>query len=126
MLDSVKYDEIFVKGLHVKTVIGVNEWERNVPQDLYIDLILYVNISNSGKTDDILDTVDYFEVTQRIKAYVESTRYMLIETLIESISDLILGEFSVQAVSVQVDKPNALKNAESVGVKIFREKVHDL
>lgn len=118
------HDEIIISDLHIRTIIGVNDWERNALQDVIINMILYVDISNASKSDRIEDTVDYKEITKRVLQYSESTSFELIETLIESIARIILTAFNVHEITIQIDKPNALRFSKTVGIKIHRTKQH--
>ena len=121
-MDTATLDEIIISDLNIRTVIGVNDWERTVLQDVIINVILYVDINKASSSDNIADTTDYKAITKRIITYAEKSSFQLIESLIEEISKIIITEFNVEAVQIQIDKPNALRFSRSVGIKVFRSK----
>jgi len=51
---------------------------------------------------------------------VQATRFELIETLAESVAELIMSEFSVPWIKLTLHKPGALPKALSLGVQIER------
>jgi len=56
-------------------------------------------------------------------AHVEASHYRLLEALAASIADLVLERCTpVEAVTVRVDKPGALRHARTVAVELRREK----
>ncbi|MFQ5343127.1 MAG: dihydroneopterin aldolase [Anaerolineae bacterium] len=113
-------DRIFVRDLRLQTVIGVNPDERQKPQDVLINLTLYVDTHSAGQSDDLSDTVSYAGVAKRVIQHVESSDYHLVEALAGNIARIILTEFPVERVRVSVVKPGALRRARSAGVEIER------
>jgi len=115
-----KLDRVFVRDLRLQAVIGVKPDERQQPQDVIINLILYVDTRSAGQSDDLRDTVSYAGVAKRVTQHVESSDYHLVEALAGSIARIILTEFPVERVRVSVEKPDAVHSARSVGVEIER------
>jgi FolB domain-containing protein len=114
-------DEIHIDDLHLRTIIGINGDERRDRQDLIISLILFVDVSHVGETDDIKDApVNYRTLTKRVIAAVEGSQYYLIERLATVVAALCLEEPGVARVRVSVAKPGAIRFARSVGVTIER------
>lgn len=119
-MSTTTLDEIIISDLNIRTVIGVNDWERKVLQDVMINMTLFVDIKNASSTDDIHDTTDYKTITKRVLDYTEASSFQLIESLIEEVAKIVLTEFNVKAIQIQIDKPNALRFSKSVGIKIYR------
>ena len=84
---------------------------------------LGVDIS-AAKTDEINETVDYDELTQRLISFNKNKTFNLIETMAEESAALILKEFNVFNVQITLVKPQAVPFSKSVAVKIFREKTN--
>jgi len=78
-------------------------------------------ISFDQTQDDIEKTVDYYQVSLRVKTLATEKPRKLIETLAQDIADMVLGEFDVQDVAVDIEK-YILPDADFVGVSIFRKK----
>jgi FolB domain-containing protein len=113
-------DRIVIRDLLVRGVIGVNEWERQVRQDILLNLVVFTDLRRAGETDDIADTVDYKKLTKKIIAHVESTARLTVEALAADVARLCLEQPGVVRARVRVEKPGALRFAQSVGVEIER------
>jgi dihydroneopterin aldolase len=113
-------DTIFLRDLRIRTIVGIWEWERRMPQVVSIDLDMATDIRRAAGSDDIADTLDYKAVTRRIKAFVADSRFNLIETMAEQIAGIILAEFGVPWVRVAIHKPWAIRGSRDVGVVIER------
>jgi D-erythro-7,8-dihydroneopterin triphosphate epimerase len=117
---SIEMDRILIRDLRVRCIIGINEDERREKQDVVINLALSVDLRHAGKSDRFEDTVDYRALKKRIVAMVEDSHFYLIEALAEAVANICLENPQVQKVQVSLDKPYALRFAQSVGVEIVR------
>jgi dihydroneopterin aldolase len=113
-------DTIFVTDLRVETIVGIWEWERQVPQTVRIDLEMAADIQRAAASDSIEATLDYRAVAKRTAEFVAESRYKLIESMAEGIADVIVGEFDVPWVKVSVHKPWAVRGSKDVGIVIER------
>jgi dihydroneopterin aldolase len=113
-------DRIFLRGLAIDCIIGFIDWERRVKQTIVIDLEMAVDCRRSAKADDVADTLNYKAVAKRLIAFVEDSKFNLVETLVERIAALILEEFGVAWVRVTLSKPGAIRGSRDVGVAIER------
>lgn len=114
-------DRVLISGLRVRCIVGVNDWERLVPQEIEMDISLQASLHRAGQTDRIEDTVNYRTVAKRAEAAAVGSKFRLVEALAEEIARVCLqGEPLVQAVSVAVRKPGAVRGADWVGVEISR------
>lgn len=113
-------DTIFLTDLRIKTVVGIWDWERAVPQIVSIDLEMAADVAAAAARDHIDATLDYKAVTKRIISFVEDSRFQLIETMAEGIAEIVTGEFQVPWVRVTVHKPFAIRGSQDVGLSIER------
>jgi dihydroneopterin aldolase len=113
-------DTIFLTDLQVETIVGVFDWERRVPQTVSIDLEMAADIRTAAASDSIEATLDYKSLAKRIIAFVEESRFQLIETMAEQIAAVIREEFGVAWVRVVLHKPRAVSGAKDVGIIIER------
>jgi len=113
-------DKVFISQLHVDTIIGVYDFEKETKQSLFFDIEMLTDIRAAANSDDINDTVDYAVVSERIIKHVTAKPVELLETLVEQIAEFILSDFNVFEVKVRVSKPAAVKEANTVGVEIIR------
>ncbi len=115
-------DKIFLTSLSTEAVIGIFDWERVVRQRIEIDLEMSFDLSAAAASDSIDDTLNYKSVAKRVLAFVEASRFQLVETLAERIAGLVLAEFPVAKVRVTVHKPGAIRHSRDVGVIIERSR----
>lgn len=115
-------DKIFIKDLLVRGILGINEWEREKPQDILINITVFTDISKAGETDDIAYSVNYRTLAKKVQAHAETAKRLTVEALASDITKLCLEEPNVQRVCVRVEKPHATRFAASVGVEIERDR----
>jgi FolB domain-containing protein len=113
-------DKIIIKDLLLRGIIGINPDERTNEQDILVNVILYTDIRRAAFSDSIQDAVNYRSVTKRIIEHVAASSDFLVEKLVTDIARLILLEYNVERVVARVEKPGALRFAQSVGIEIER------
>lgn len=113
-------DQIHIRDLSLRCIIGIYPEERRAKQDIIVNLDLATDMRRAARTDRIEDAVDYKSIKQRIVALVETSDFQLIETLADRIASLCLETPGVRRATVCVDKPGALRFARSVAVEITR------
>ena len=115
-------DQIKIRDLHLRCIIGIQAWERKVLQDVLINVDLFADLSKAGKSDQIEDTVNYKTLSKAMIALTENSSFFLVEALAERLATLCLEDNQVQKVRVSVEKPGALRFSRSVGVTIERSR----
>lgn len=115
-------DRIYIIDLALRCIIGLYPEEREEKQDVLINVAMDVDLARAGRSDDLKDSVDYKAVKKRIMSIVEGSDYKLIESLAERIAGTCLEDTRVKAVQVRVDKPGALRFAQSVAVEVNRKR----
>lgn len=113
-------DQIHIRDLLVRGILGINDDERNNRQDILLNLVLTVDTRPAARTDDIADAVNYRTLTKEIIDHVENSSCLLVERLANEVAQLCLRDDRIEAVEVSVEKPGALRFARSVGVTVFR------
>ena len=116
-------DRIEIHDLLLRCIVGINPEERIKKQDVIVNLTLYGDLRQAGRSDNIDDALNYKTLTKRVIDHVEESSYFLVEKLADSIAEIALTEFSVERAIVSVEKPGALRFARSVGVVIDRSAV---
>lgn len=113
-------DKIIIRGLSLRAIIGIEEWERRDKQDVLIDLTVFTSVEEAGRVDDVKETLNYRTLTKAIIQHVEASQYQLVEALATAIARICVVDYKVSRVIVRVEKPGALRFARSVGVEIER------
>ena len=110
-------DRIVIRGLSLTGRIGVPDEERAEPQTLRAHLTM--EVEQFPVDDEIEGTVDYKAVSDRVVEFAGEGERKLIETLAQEIAGLILREFAVSKVTVELEK-FILPETDWVGVVIER------
>ncbi len=113
-------DRMFIRDLEVDCIIGTKPEERDNKQKVVVNLELECDLSRSGATDHLGDTLNYRTLKKALVRHIESSQYMLVERLADRLAHLSLQNQMVKSVQVTVDKPGALSKARSVAVQIKR------
>src|SRR5512137_1213428 len=108
-------DQVFITDLVARGIIGINDWEREKPQEILINIILFADLHKAGQSDDIADCVNYRTVAKKVQAHAETARRFTVEALAADIARLCLEDPLVQKVRVRVEKPGAVRFSSSVG-----------
>lgn len=113
-------DEIFIKDLRVRAILGIYPHERVTPQEVVLNVTLYADTRPAAESDSIADCVDYEKAALLLKQHTETARRQTAEALANDLAQLCLGLPGVQGVRVRVEKTQALPFAAGVGVQIER------
>ncbi|MBK6324906.1 MAG: dihydroneopterin aldolase [Chloroflexi bacterium] len=115
-------DKIIIRDLLLRGIIGINPDERVNKQDILINMVIFADIRPAAASDDISDAVNYKSITKRIIQHVEASSDYLVEKLVTDLARIVIVEFGVERVQVRLEKPGALRFAESVGIEIERSR----
>jgi FolB domain-containing protein len=107
---------IRIKNLRLKTIVGVNSWERQEAQEVVINIEIEFDGRKAAETDSLDETVDYKRIKKQILEDLESSKFFLLESLGQRILDKLLEDGRILRATVEVDKPKALRFADSVSV----------
>ena len=110
---------IRVKNLLIRTYIGFNPEELVNKQDVIINMEIETDIPEKAmETDEPVDILDYKTVTKKVISLVQEGRFKLLEVLTKNILELVMEDERVMRAKVEVDKPHALRFAESVSLQM--------
>ena len=113
-------DIVFIKDLQINTLIGVYDWERAIKQQLIISCEMVCDMTQATQTDDVAFAINYKTVCEDIERLCHDIKAKLLEKLAEDICAYILANYACTQITLTINKPNAIKQAGSVGVKITR------
>ena len=116
-------DAIEITGLRYYGYIGYFPEEQVLGQWFEVDLTIWLDLSEVGKSDRLEDTLNYAEVVERVRELIETSKYKMIERLNTAIIDAILEMEMVQKVRSRVKKwPPIPKFSGNVAVEMTRTK----
>lgn len=113
-------DQIIIKDLIARGIIGINEWEREKPQEILMNITLFADLSHAGESDDLAKSIDYRRIAKRALQHAETAQRLTVEALAADIARICLEEPAVLKARVRVEKPGAVRFSRSVGVEIER------
>ncbi len=105
---------ISIKNLLLRTVVGFNPHELGKKQDLLFNILISYELQGEEINDEPDEALDYRKLCKEIIEHVECHQYNLLERVATEVGALILAKKRVTQVTVEVDKPHALRFAESV------------
>ena len=117
-------DKIELRGMTFYGFHGVNPAEKELGQRFIVDLDIFTDLAEAGRTDDLADTVDYSEIYQGIRDVVEGPSRNLLESVAAAIAERALAHHGVEAVTVRLRKPEVPMKGSILthaAVEIYRE-----
>jgi|FaiFalFF_MnMetaG_3_1042247.scaffolds.fasta_scaffold00325_4 dihydroneopterin aldolase len=118
-------DQLFIEGIEFYGYHGVPDAEQQIGHRYRVDLVLELDLSLAGHTDQLEQTVDYGAVARLVQQIGSERSVRLMETLAERFAQAILERFPpVQRVHVRVAKrlPPTGTIVEMAGVAITRSR----
>ncbi|WP_149360442.1 dihydroneopterin aldolase [Lolliginicoccus suaedae] len=100
-------DLIHLRGLRARGHHGVFEHERRDGQEFIVDILLAVDHTTAGRTDDLADTLDYGALAHTAAGIISGEPCDLIETVATRIADAIFDDERIHRAEVTVHKPSA-------------------
>ena len=115
-------DKIFIHALKTEAIIGIFDWERQVKQTVIVDIEISADIAQGGAVGFHRRHAQLQAVAKRVLAFVEESKFHLVETLAEHIAMLLLEDFGIDWVSISLSKPGAIRSSRDVGVMLERDR----
>jgi len=111
---------VFVRDLRFSTIVGCWDWERQVPQEVSIDLEMEWDIDSAAATDELSQALDYKAVSDRVVEFVRAGQFELVEAAAQQTADMLIAEFGIPRLQLTFTKPRAVSRAAAVGVTVIR------
>ena len=111
---------VFIKDFIIEEIIGIHKHEKIKKQKIKFNIVLDVNQSFVPDEKDIKSIVDYEKITNKLENLTKSKKYNFLESLAEDSFEEIFKDKRVNSIKIKIEKPDAIKNARSVGVEVFK------
>jgi len=111
-------DKIFIEGIRINCLIGINPNEREIKQEIIINISIETDFSKVS--DNINNTINYSSVYKFVKKFVTESKYFLIETLGDELAKQLMIEFNINKLDIEVIKPSVFDENEIVSIKLSR------
>ena len=116
---------IHISNLRLRTFIGFNPEEKSKQQDIVINAEIRYRADRAFISDDEGDALNYKSITKRMIHHVEEGRFQLLEKLTADLLAIASEDDAVSFAEVRVDKPHALRFADSVSVTLSATRQSD-
>ncbi|MFP4264008.1 MAG: dihydroneopterin triphosphate 2'-epimerase [Halomonas sp.] len=113
---------IRIKNLRLRTYIGIKEEEIRNRQDVVINAVIRYRADKAVAFNHIEQALNYRTITKQVIAHVEENRFLLLERMTREVLDLIMAHDPVLTAQVEIDKPHALRFADSVSVTLSQSR----
>lgn len=107
-----------IKDLLLRTYIGIKEEEINNLQDVVINICLTYDANAAVNNNEIESALNYRTITKQIIQHIDGNRFALLERMTHEVLSIVMEHTAVQWAKVEIDKPHALRYAESVSVSL--------
>ncbi|MBY5945890.1 dihydroneopterin triphosphate 2'-epimerase [Photobacterium rosenbergii] len=109
---------IKITNLRLRTFIGFNDEERQKQQDIIINAEIHYPANNLCLSDDVENALNYKTICKSIIHHVENGKFLLLEKLTSDVLGLCIDHPWVTYAQVTIDKPHALRFADSVSLTL--------
>ena len=111
---------VFIKDFIIKEIIGFYKHEKIKKQKIKFNVVLNVSQDSVPDEKNIKSIVDYEKITNTLENLSKSKKYNFLESLAEDSFKEIFEDKRINSVTIKIEKPEAIKNAKSVGVEVFK------
>ena len=109
---------IKITNLRLRTFIGFNDEEKQKQQDIIINAEIHYPANNLCLSDDVENALNYKTICKSIIHHVENGKFLLLEKLTSDVLGLCIDHPWVTYAQVTIDKPHALRFADSVSLTL--------
>ena len=115
---------IGIKSLKIQCIIGHHPPEREIEQEIQVDIRLTTDFASCAESDQVEDTIDYTAIAAVCTEMAKSKKYHLLETFACETVQRLLKDFEIDWISIRVMKPAALPEAQYTFVEFegFKER----
>jgi D-erythro-7,8-dihydroneopterin triphosphate epimerase len=109
---------IRITNLRLRTFIGFNDEEREKQQDVVVNIEIEHEIDPAAFDDRVEAALNYKTITKAVISHIETGRFLLLERLVNDVLAICSTDPAVTCAKVTIDKPHALRFADSVSVTL--------
>ena len=113
---------VFIKDFVIEEIIGIHAHEKAKKQKIKFNIVMEVKQHTVPDEQNIKSIVDYEKITLKLESLAKTKKYNFLESLAEDSFKEIFEDKRINSVRIKIEKPEAIKNAESVGVEVFKNR----
>ena len=113
---------VLIKDFIIHEIIGIHKHEKINKQKIIFNIVIDINQNTLPDENNLSSIVDYEKITNKIENLAKDKKYNFLESLAEDAFKEIFEDKRINSVKIKIEKPDAIKNAESVGVEVFKNR----
>ena len=113
---------IFIKDFIIHEIIGMHDHEKVKKRKIKFNIVIDINQNTLPNEKDLKSIINYEKITKKLENLVKNKKYNFLESLAEDSFVEIFKDKRISSVKIKIEKPDAIKNASSAGVEIFKSR----
>ena len=113
---------VLIKDFIIYEIIGIHQKEKIHKQKIIFNIVIDVNQNIYPDENNLSSIVDYEKITKKLKKLAKNKKYNFLESLAEDSFNEIFADKRINSVKIKIEKPEAIENAQSVGVEVFKSR----
>ena len=113
---------VLIKDFIIYEIIGIHQNEKINKQKIIFNIVIDVNQNIYPDENDLSSIVDYEKITNKLKKLAKNKKYNFLESLAEDSFNEIFADKRINSAKIKIEKPEAIVNAQSVGVEVFKSR----
>jgi 7,8-dihydroneopterin aldolase/epimerase/oxygenase len=113
---------VLIKDFIIYEIIGIHQNEKVKKQKIIFNIVIDVNQNIYPDENNLASIVDYEKITNKLKNLAKKKKYNFLESLAEDSFDEIFSDKRIKSVKIKIEKPDAIENAQSVGIEVFKNR----
>ena len=113
---------VLIKDFLINEIIGIHKHEKINKQKIIFNIVIDVNQNIYPDENNLSSIVDYEKITNKLKKLAKNKKYNFLESLAEDSFKEIFADKRINSVKIKIEKPDAIVNAQSVGVEVFKSR----
>jgi 7,8-dihydroneopterin aldolase/epimerase/oxygenase len=113
---------VLIKDFIIYEIIGIHQNEKINKQKIIFNIVINVNQNIYPDENSLASIVDYEKITNKLKILAKNKKYNFLESLAEDSFKEIFSDKRINSVKIKIEKPDAIANAQSVGVEVFKSR----
>ena len=113
---------VLIKDFVINEIIGIHEHEKINKQKIIFNIVIDVNQNTLPDENNLSSIVDYEIIVNKLEKLARNKKYNFLESLVEDSFKEIFEDKRINSVKIKIEKPDAIPNAKSVGVEVFKSR----
>ena len=113
---------VLIKDFIIYEIIGIHDHEKVNKQKIVFNIVIDVNQNIFPDENNLSSIVDYEKITNKLENLANNKKYNFLESLAEDSFNEIFADKRINSVKIKIEKPNAIANANSVGIEVFKSR----